>query len=118
VLELDLAKGVIHHVAGSGLKVYRRWRTGPGTRRRTAPKGSAVGPNGNVYIADTENHAIRRIDVKKGPIEWVAGTGQRGDNAASDSMKCQLARPRGIFVASDGTIYIGDTENHRVRIIH
>jgi len=118
VLELDLAKGVIHHVAGTGLKGF----TGDGGPAKDAtmngPKGIAVGPNGNVYIADTENHAIRMIDTKKGTIELVAGTGQRGDNAESNPLKCQLARPHGIFVAADGNIFIGDTENHRVRVIH
>jgi streptogramin lyase len=117
VLELDLAKGVIHHVAGTGQKGF----TGDGGPAKDAtmngPKGIAIGPNGNVYIADTENHAIRMIDVKKGTIELVAGTGQRGDNAETDPAKCQLSRPHGIFVAGDGAIFIGDTENHRVRII-
>lgn len=117
VLELDLAKGVIHQIAGTGQKGF----TGDGGPAKAAtlngPKGIAVGPNGNVYIADTENHAIRMIDVKKGTIELVAGTGQRGDNAETNPLKSQLARPHGIFVASDGAVFIGDTENHRVRVI-
>ena len=118
VLELDLAKGVIHHVAGTGQKGF----TGDGGPAKDAtmngPKGIAVGPNGNVYIADTENHAIRMINVKQGTIELIAGTGQRGDNAETAPAKCQLARPHGIFVAADGAIVIGDTENQRVRVIH
>jgi streptogramin lyase len=118
VLKLDLAKGVIHLVAGTGAKGF----TGDGGPAKDAtlngPKGISVGPNGNVYIADTENHAIRMIDVKKETIELVAGTGQRGDNSESNPTKAQLARPHGIFVATDGAIFIGDTENQRVRVIH
>jgi streptogramin lyase len=118
VLKLDLAKGVIHLEAGTGQKGF----TGDGGPAKDAtlngPKGISVGPNGNVYIADTENHAIRMIDVKKGTIELVAGTGQRGDNAESNPLKCQFARPHGIFVGSDGSIFVGDTENQRVRVIH
>jgi streptogramin lyase len=117
VLKLDLAKGVIHRVAGTGQKGF----TGDGGPAKDAtmngPKGIAVGPNGNVYIADTENHAIRMIDLKKATIELVAGTGERGDNQETDAHKCKLARPHGIFVAADGAIFIGDTENHRVRVI-
>jgi streptogramin lyase len=118
VLKLDLANGIIHHMEGTGLKGF----TGDGGPAKDAtmngPKGISVGPNGNVYIADTENHAVRMIDVKKGTIELVAGTGQRGDNAESNPTKCQLARPHGIFVAADGAIFIGDTENQRIRMIH
>jgi hypothetical protein len=38
-------------------------------------------------------------------------------NAEINPTNCQLARPHGIFVAADGVIFIGDTENHRVRVI-
>ena len=81
------------------------------------PKGISVAPNGNVYVADTENHAIRMIDVRKGTIHLVAGTGARGDGPEGDAVKCQLARPHGVFVDRDGSIFIGDSETHRVRVI-
>ena len=117
VLKLDLAKGVIQHAAGTGQKGF----TGNGGPAKEAtlngPKGIAVAPNGNVYVADTENHAIRMIDVKKGTIELIAGTGQRVNGTESDPLKCQLARPHGIFVDNDSAIFIGDTENYRVRMI-
>ena len=57
------------------------------------------------------------IDVRKGTIERVAGTGERGDGPEGDPLKCGLARPHGIFVDADGSIFIGDSENHRVRVI-
>ena len=57
------------------------------------------------------------IDVIKGTIELVAGTGERGDGPEGDPLKCTLARPHGILVDADGTIFIGDSENHRVRVI-
>ena len=77
----------------------------------------SVAPNGNTYIADTENHAIRMIDVRKGTIHLIAGTGARGDGPEGDPVKCQLARPHGVFVDKDGSVFIGDSETHRVRVI-
>jgi len=47
----------------------------------------------------------------------VGGTAKPGDGSDLDPLKCQLARPHGIFVDADGSIFIGDTEAHRVRLI-
>jgi len=117
ILKLDLAKGAVHHVAGNGKKGF----TGDGGPAKEAslngPKGLSVGPDGNVYIADTENHAIRVIDVRKGTIQLVTGMGARGDGPEGDPLQCQLARPHGVFVDNDGSIFIGDSETHRVRVI-
>jgi len=117
VFKLDLANGTAHHIAGNGKKGF----TGNGGPAAEAtlngPKGLTVGRDGNVYIADTENHAIRMIDVKRGTIELVAGTGARGDGPDGDPPQCQLSRPHGIFVDADGSIFIGDSENHRLRVI-
>lgn len=117
IFKLDLAKGTIHQVAGTGKKGF----AGNGGLAKDAtlngPKGISVAPNGNVYIADTENHAIRMIDVKRGTIELVAGTGTRGDGPDGDPLRCALSRPHGIFVDADGSIFIGDSGNNRVRVI-
>jgi len=77
----------------------------------------SAAPNGNIFIADTENHAIRMIDVKRGTIELVAGTGTHGDGPEGNPLQCQLSRPHGIFVDADGSIYIGDSEAQRIRVI-
>jgi len=117
IYRLDLKAGTIHHVAGTGQKEF----AGNGGPAKPAtlsgPKGISVAPDGKVYFADTESHSIRMIDVHKGTIELVAGTGERGDGPEGDPPKCRLARPHGIFVDADGTIFIGDSENHRVRVI-
>ncbi|HYM13137.1 MAG TPA: beta-propeller fold lactonase family protein [Bryobacterales bacterium] len=115
VYRIDMHKRTIHHVAGTGAKGY----AGDGGPAREAllsgPKGISIAPDGRVYIADTESHTIRRIDLKKGTIETIVGTGQRGDGPDGDPRGCRLARPHGIFVAADGVVYVGDSENHRVR---
>ena len=117
VLKLDLARGTIHRVAGTGAKGY----TGDGGPAKLAtlngPKGLAVSPDGNVYIADTENHVIRLLNVKRGIIMTAAGTGKRADGPAGDPLACALSRPHGIFVDADGAVFIGDTDSCRVRVI-
>ncbi len=117
VFRFDLAKGVIHHVAGNGKKGF----TGNGGPAREAtlsgPKGLAVAPNGDVYLADTENNAIRKLDVKRGTLELVLGNGEKGDGPLGEPLKCRLNRPHGIFVDPDGAVFVGDSENHRVRVL-
>ncbi len=117
VFKFDLKEGKIHHVAGTGKKGF----TGNGGPAKDAtlsgPKGVAVAPNGNVYLADTESHTVRMIDVKKGTLELIAGTGEKGDGPEGDPLKCKMARLHGVFVDKDGTLYIGDSEAHRVRAV-
>jgi streptogramin lyase len=81
------------------------------------PKGISCARDGSVFIADTESHTIRQIN-RHGVITVVAGTGERGDGPVGDPLQCKLSRPHGIFAASDGTLYIGDSESHHVRVIH
>ena len=102
-------------VAGTGEKGYSGDGGDAKLAKFSGPKGIACGPDGSLYVADTENHAIRRIDPK-GIITTVAGTGERGDGPAGDPLKCRLARPHGVFVHGR-TLYIGDSEAHRVRSV-
>lgn len=115
VFRLDPKAGTIHHVAGTGKKGF----TGNGGPAREAtlsgPKGIAVAPGGDVYLVDTESHSIRKIDAKTGRMELVIGTGEKGDGPDGPPAACRLARPHGIWVDADGTILVGDSENHRIR---
>lgn len=117
VFKLDLQAGKIFHAAGTGTKGF----TGNGGPAKEAtlsgPKGLSIGPDGDVYLADTESHSIRKINVKKGALELLAGTGEKGDGPDGDPLKCRMARPHGVFVDQDGSIFIGDSETHRVRVI-
>ena len=115
IYRIDPRQKKIYHVAGTGEKGF----TGDGADAKLAklngPKGISWSRRG-VYIDDTENHAIRRIDEKTGVIMTVAGTGTRGDGPdGKDPLKCQLARPHGILATRDGVVYIDDSENHRLR---
>ena len=70
---------------------------------------------GQLYVADTENHVIRRIDLDTGVISTVLGTGQRGDGPEPDPLLCKMNRPHGVFVDSEGRLLVGDSEAHRIR---
>jgi DNA-binding beta-propeller fold protein YncE len=105
-------------VAGTGKKGF----TGNGGPAKKAtlsgPKGIAVGPKGNIYLADTESHTVRMIDRKTGKLELIAGDGKKGDGPeGKDLKKCRMDRLHGVFVDEDGAIYIGDTNTHRIRVV-
>ncbi len=117
IYRIDPRTSTLHHVAGTGKQGY----SGDGGPAKTAELG---GPKGLAYdavhralfVADTENHAIRRIDVATGVITTVLGTGQRGDGPETDPLQCKLARPHGLFVDAAGVLYVTDSEAHRIRI--
>ena len=104
IYRIDPAAKVITHIAGTGEKGY----TGDGGPAKTAklsgPKGVALSPDGGLYIADTESHTIRRIDLKDGTIKTVLGDGTSGP----------LKRPHGVFVDKNGLVYVADSENNRL----
>lgn len=118
VWSMDLNAGTLTHIAGTGKRGY----SGDGSPARHAtfdgPKGIAVGPKGHVYVVDTENQAIRKIDTHAGVITTIAGGGPdaRGyGGEGGPATAAKLDRPHGICVGPDGSVYIGDTNNHRVR---
>lgn len=117
VYRLDVKDGTLHHIAGTGKAGF----TGNGGPAKNAtlsgPKGISIAPDGRVFLADTESHSIRVIDPKTGTIDLVCGTGQKGDGPDGDPKKCALHRPHGVFVDADGAVFIGDSENHRVRVL-
>ncbi len=116
VWRMSLAEGRLRHVAGTGQVGYGGDGGPAGAATFNGPKGIAVGPQGHVYVVDTENQAIREIDVARGIVTTVAGNGQKGGAGdGGPATQAQLARPHGICVGPDGAIYIGDTLNHRVR---
>ena len=117
VFKIDPRANRIHHIGGTGETGYSG-DGGPAlSAKLSGPKGVAWAPDNSLYLADTESHTIRRIDLKTGIISTVVGTGQRGNGPDGDPLHCQLSRPHGIFVSTDGKIYIADSESHRIRTL-
>jgi DNA-binding beta-propeller fold protein YncE len=113
---VDPHTGIIRTVAGTGERGYSG-DNGPAIAAAfDAPKELAVDRAGNLLIVDTENHAIRRIDIDTGIVSTIAGRGRHGrDGDGGPARAAALDRPHGTAVAADGSIYIGDTNNHRIR---
>jgi len=106
-------------VAGTGEAAY----TGDGIPAREAglsgPSGLAVGSDGALYIADTFNGRIRKIDPGTGMISTVVGDGSeyRYQGVAND-FSTSLSRPYGIAVDRNGHILITDSDSHLIRRWH
>ena len=79
------------------------------------PRGIAVGPDGNIYVADFGNHRIRRV-TPDGTVTTYAGDGSSGfsDGAAE---KARFAKPSGVSVDKDGRVYIADFGNNAIRVV-
>lgn len=84
--------------------------------RLAGPKGLAITPHRILYVADTESHAIRKIDLKTGVITTVLGTGEMGDGPESDPLQCRLNRPHSVLFVN-GILYVGDSEANRIRVL-
>lgn len=79
------------------------------------PKHLCIDQDGNVIIADAENHLLRRYDVTTGKTTTIMGTATAGDQTNStDPLKTQLNRPHGVYVAPSGSLYVSDSYNHRI----
>jgi DNA-binding beta-propeller fold protein YncE len=115
---VDPATGIITTIAGTGAKGY----TGDGGPAANAtfngPKELAVDRLGNLWIVDTENHVIRVIDPTLKLVRTAAGTGQPGgDGDGGPAIRASLDRPHGVAIEPDGSVWIADTNNHRLRVI-
>ena len=106
--------GTITTIAGTGRFGYGG-DGGPAVMAQLgSPADVAVDDEGNVYIADTLNSRIRRVDPS-GTITTIAGTGEAGFTTdGGPATAAQLDRPLGVAVGGDGNLYIADTENHRI----
>ncbi len=110
------AQGVISTVAGTGSAGYSGDNRAAAGAQLNSPSGLALDRGGSLYIADTGNHAIRR--VAGGVITTVAGTGEAGkDGDSGPPGTARLFNPSAVAVDPNGTLYIADSGNNRVRVV-
>ncbi|MFA6109322.1 MAG: choice-of-anchor D domain-containing protein [Candidatus Latescibacterota bacterium] len=116
VRKVDLTAGTIRTVAGNGTSGY----SGDGGQAISAslgvPWGIAVGSDGSLYISDTDNRRIRRVDAASGIITTVVGNGDYGYSlAGNEGAHTGIGNPTSIAVAHDGGILYQDGNSiHRV----
>ncbi|MBN2238950.1 MAG: SMP-30/gluconolactonase/LRE family protein [Dehalococcoidales bacterium] len=108
--------GIITTVAGTGTEGYN----GDGIQATDAqlyrPLGITVDGEGNLYIADTYNYRIRKVDALSGIITTVAGTGTDGYNGDGiNATSAQIRASNDVTVDENGNLYIADTWNQRIR---
>jgi DNA-binding beta-propeller fold protein YncE len=112
---VDPATGIIATIAGTTARGYAG-DGGPALEAVfDAPKEMAIDRDGSILIVDTENHAIRRFNRGTGIVTNLAGGRQGGGGDGGPAEEAGLDRPHGAVVGPDGAIYIGDTNNHRIR---
>lgn len=109
------AEGKVRTVAGIGKAGF----SGDGGDARKAalngPKHLCVDRHGDIFIADTENHAIRKFSVADGKITRVAGIGKKGAAGLDGpATQAQLNRPHGVYVDANDVLYIADSSNNRI----
>ena len=109
------SNGMITTLAGTGESGYGG-DDGPATLASLDhPEGVAVDGAGNVYVADSANHRVRKIDTT-GMISTLAGTGERGYGGdGGPAVEARLSYPAGVAVDTEGNVYVADSWNHRVR---
>ena len=112
---VDPLTGIITTIAGTTARGYAGDGGSALAAVFDAPKEMAIDRDGSLLIVDTENHAIRRIDRRSSIVTNFAGGRQGPGGDGGPAEEAGLDRPHGAVVGPDGAVYIGDTNNHRIR---
>ncbi len=111
------SRGQIEKIAGSSTAGF----SGDGGNARDAllyaPAGFGLDHDGSIYIADTSNHRVRKIDTA-GIITTIAGSNLAGfDGDGGPATEARLYEPRDVAIDPTGRIYISDYKNNRIRMV-
>ena len=117
IRKLD-ASGNISTIAGTGDSGYSGDGGAATSAELNLPQGVTLNSSGNLYISDTSNQCVRKVDMSTGNISTIAGTGSAGHTGdggpASDA---RLRGPTALALDSTGNVYIADYWNHCIRMI-
>lgn len=112
---VDFEANTIETIVGTGTAGYSG-DGGPATDAElNNPRDIEIGPDGNLYLSDTENNVIRMVDLTANTIDTVVGSGKSGKGSVGGPpLEVELFRPFGIAFDGDGVLYIADTFNSRI----
>jgi sugar lactone lactonase YvrE len=118
IRRLNLTTGIITTVAGTGIQGSSGDNALATAATIDSPTGLAVDAANNLYLADTHNHRIRRLNISTGIITTIAGTGIAGFSGDDvPAITSALALPQGLTIDAAGNLYLADASNHRIRRI-
>ena len=116
IRRLDTATNIFDTVAGTGSAGSAGDGGQAAAAQLNSPSAVAVDATGNLYIADTGNHKIRKVTAATGVISAAAGTGSKGSwGDGGWATSAWLDSPEGVIADAAGNIFIADTGNHRIR---
>ncbi len=115
IRKIDMRTGILTTVAGTGEAGYSG-DGGPATEARfKQPHSIQFGPGGDLYVCDIGNHVIRKIDMKTGTVDTVAGTGKPGDTPdGSPVAGTPLRGPRSLDFDREGNLWLATREGNQV----
>lgn len=116
IRKVDALTSLITTYAGTGTCGWNGDGGSATTTRLNSPRQLAFDSTGNLYIADTSNNRIRKINILTGLVSTVAGGGAGGDGGLA--VNAQLIAPEGIAVNQFGALYIADSSNNRIRKVN
>ena len=121
IRRIDRETGVITTIAGSGVP---GWNGDGLPALETAfdqPSAVACAPNGDIYVADTMNNRVRRIDHVTGLVSTVAGNGRVAEDGpvgdGRSATEARLFMPSDVALGPDGDLYVADTHHNRIRVV-
>ena len=116
VRRVDAATGTISTYAGNGTESFSGDDGAATAAGLAEPHGAGCDGEGNLFIADSRNHRIRRVDGRTGAITTVAGTGNAGYSGDGvPAVEADLSFPLAVALDADDNLYIVDTDNSRIR---
>lgn len=118
VRKIDTRTNIVSTIAGYGDKGFSGDGGSAVNAKLNGPEGVFVDLHGSIYIADTWNQRIRKIEAKTGIIKTIAGNGEAGFSGdGGNACNASLNRPSGVVVDSIGNVYFNDYNNERIRKI-
>ncbi|MGI8785709.1 MAG: IPT/TIG domain-containing protein [Acidobacteriota bacterium] len=119
IRKVDAETGIISTVAGRGLGLFSGDNGPAASAVLNAPRGLAFDQTGNLFIVDSSNHRIRRVDSLTGIIVTVAGNGQQAFSGdGGPAVAAALKGPYGVAVDAAGNLFIADSANNRIRKVN